>query len=396
MSLQIENPYKISENAFVITVNGQEYEYEIPEDKDVDQVVERIEQWLERGEDAWGGLYDWIKASFKMVGEYEQPIEEDDGENIEDPLLSSEEEPLTVDIPSDVNDVNEIIDEGKALELEFKIEEDNVNISIDDWSADFEIIDTTEDFTDILHERVKEEMTLRDRTLLIVDLMRGLDTEDEVNYYNLINLLLNTDIEIVDSFEKAEEENVEPSVEPEPVIEPTNVEEQPSEDKFDYEPVEGLADSETLTIKGSYKKALVEDGLWDGTQTGPETIQDIDVEDAVEEEKLELEDLVINKSFIDDLISLELSLYAITSQDKKKTLYFIGGINERGSKYSLSYSNSEPIEIPDTFEECDKMEVCLNNIEDLNKVVDYIDKLLGIVYNQEIKKVHKNIGGEDE
>lgn len=396
MSLQIENPYKISENAFVITVNGQEYEYEIPEDKDVDQVVERIEQWLERGEDAWGGLYDWIKASFKMVGEYEQPIEEDDGENIEDPLLSSEEEPLTVDIPSDVNDVNEIIDEGKALELEFKIEEDNVNISIDDWSADFEIIDTTEDFTDILHERVKEEMTLRDRTLLIVDLMRGLDTEDEVNYYNLINLLLNTDIEIVDSFEKAEEENVEPSVEPEPVIEPTNIEEQPSEDKFDYEPVEGLADSEMLTIKGSYKKALVEDGLWDGTQTGPETIQDIDVEDAVEEEKLELEDLVINKSFIDDLISLELSLYAITSQDKKKTLYFIGGINERGSKYSLSYSNSEPIEIPDTFEECDKMEVCLNNIEDLNTVVDYIDKLLGIVYNQEIKKVHKNIGGEDE
>ncbi len=396
MSLQIENPYKISENAFVITVNGQEYEYEIPEDKDIDQVVERIEQWLERGEDAWGGLYDWIKASFKMVGEYEQPIEEDDSEDTEDPLLSPEEGPLTVDIPSDVNDVNEVISEDKALELEFKIEEDNVNISIDDWSADFEIIDTTEDFTDILDERVKDEMTLRDRTLLIVDLIRGLDTEDEVNYYNLINLLLNTDIKIVDSFEKADEESTENSVEPEPVSEPTNIEEQPSEDKFNYEPVEGLADSETLTIKGSYKKALVEEGLWDGTQTGPETIQDTEVDDTTEEEKLELEDLVVNKSFIDDLISLELSLYAITSQDKKKTLYFIGGIDERGSKYSLSYSNREPIEIPDTFEECDKMEVCLNNIEDLNTVVDYIDKLLGIVYNQEIKKVHKNIGGEDE
>lgn len=396
MSLQIENPYKISENAFVITVNGQEYEYEIPEDKDIDQVVERIEQWLERGEDAWGGLYDWIKASFKMVGEYEQPIEEDDSEDTEDSLLSPEEGPLTVDIPSDVNDVNEVISEDKALELEFKIEEDNVNISIDDWSADFEIIDTTEDFTDILDERVKDEMTLRDRTLLIVDLIRGLDTEDEVNYYNLINLLLNTDIKIVDSFEKADEESTENSVEPEPVSEPTNTEEQPSEDKFNYEPVEGLADSETLTIKGSYKKALVEEGLWDGTQTGPETIQDTEVDDTTEEEKLELEDLVVNKSFIDDLISLELSLYAITSQDKKKTLYFIGGIDERGSKYSLSYSNREPIEIPDTFEECNKMEVCLNNIEDLNTVVDYIDKLLGIVYNQEIKKVHKNIGGEDE
>lgn len=395
MSLQIENPYKISENAFVITVNGQEYEYEIPEDKDIDQVVERIEQWLERGEDAWGGLYDWIKASFKMVGEYEQPIEEDDSEDTEDPLLSPKEGPLTVDIPSDVNDVNEVISEDKALELEFKIEENNVNISIDDWSADFEIIDTTEDFTDILDERVKDEMTLRDRTLLIVDLIRGLDTEDEVNYYNLINLLLNTDIKIIDSFEKAEE-STENSVEPEPVSEPTDVEEQPSEDKFNYEPVEGLADSEILTIRGSYKKALVEEGLWDGTQTGPETIQDTKVEDTTEEDKLELEDLVVNKSFIDDLISLELSLYAITSQDKKKTLYFIGGIDERGSKYSLSYSNREPIEIPDTFEECDKMEVCLNNIEDLNTVVDYIDKLLGIVYNQEIKKVHKNIGGEDE
>ena len=41
MNLQIENPYKISDNAFVITVNGQEYEYEIPEDKDINQIMVR-------------------------------------------------------------------------------------------------------------------------------------------------------------------------------------------------------------------------------------------------------------------------------------------------------------------------------------------------------------------
>lgn len=389
MNLQIENPYKISDNAFVITVNGQEYEYEIPEDKDIDQIIDRIETWLGRGEDSWGGLYDWIKASFKMVGEYEEPIEEDDEEDLEDPLLAPSsdtfEEP-EVDIPSDIIDINEPIDEDHSFEMVFKIEEDNVNISIDDWAADFEIVDTADSFTDAIHDKIKEEMNLKDRTTLLVELIRNLDTDDEVNYYNLINLLLNTDIELVDSFDKAEEELIEPEPEELPTEEP---EELP-------EPVN---DSEILTLKGTFKKALIEDSLWNTSNKSIDygAIQDReDSEEDGNEEELELEDLVNNESFLEDLVSLNLSLYAITGEDKQETLYFIGGIGDRGDKYSLSYSDSEPIDIPDIFEECKDMDVCLNNIRDLNTVVDYIDRLLDIVYNQELKKVHKNIGGDNE
>ena len=113
-----------------------------------------------------------------MVGEYEQPIEEDEGDDLEDPLLapSMGEQPTSIDIPSDVTDTDEVIEEENALELQFKIEEDSVNISIDDWAADFEVVDTTEKFTDILTDKVKEEMTLKDRTSLLVELIRNLDT----------------------------------------------------------------------------------------------------------------------------------------------------------------------------------------------------------------------------
>lgn len=386
MNLQIENPYRISDNAFVITINGQQYEYEIPEDKDVDRIIERIETWLSRGEDSWGGLYDWIKASFKMVGEYEQPIEEDD-DGMEDPLLapSLDDEAPSVDIPSDVVDTNEVIEEENALELEFRIEEDNVNISIDDWAADFEIIDTTENFTDTLQDKIKEEMTLKDRTSLLVELIRNLDTEDEVNYYNLINLLLNTDIEVVDSLD---EDQQEPENELD-VEQPTDELEQPTPEQVN--------DSEIITIKGSYKKALIEDSLWDQNETNAVhgAIQDIDNTDD-DNTELSLDDLVINDSFLEDLVTLNLSLYAITDNDKESTIYFIGGINDRGDKYSLSYSDSEPIDIPDTFDECRQMDVCLNNIKDLNTVIEYIDRLLEIVYNQQAKKIHKNIGGDNE
>ena len=406
MNLQIENPYKISDNAFVITVNGQEYEYEIPEDKDINQIIERIETWLDRGEDSWGGLYDWIKASFKMVGEYEQPIEEDEGDDLEDPLLapSMGEQPTSIDIPSDVTDTDEVIEEENALELQFKIEEDSVNISIDDWAADFEVVDTTEKFTDILTDKVKEEMTLKDRTSLLVELIRNLDTDDDVNYYNLINLLLNTDVEIVDNFEQAEEDTTsdldveEPSLDDEPATneEPNEEVASPEEETTNLE--EPVNDSQILTVKGTFKKALVEDSLWDGSNKdfGYDTIKDRDEDDMEEDGPLTLEDLIINDGFLEDLVSLDLHLYAITSEDKKDTLYFIGGINDKGCKYSLNYDGTEPIELPDTFDECKNIHSELGQIEDLNTVINYIDKLLEIVYNQQAKKIHKNIEGEDD
>lgn len=405
MNLKIENPYKISDNTFVVTINGQEYEYNIPEDKDVNQIVGRINTWIERGDEALGGLYDWIKASFKMVGEYEQPIEEDE-ENLEDPLLA--EQPPELDLPSDDVDMNEPIEEDNSLELVFNIEEDSVNISIDDWAADFSIVDDREKFTDMLQDKVSEEMTLKDRTSLLVEMLRNLDTDDEVNYYNLINLLLNTDIDIVDSLEQAEEQLGEPELEEpgdEDLESPMNdlsdeSGEQPMDIEGSTENGEPVNDSQILSIKGSFKKSLNEDNI----QISPvdqdmlsqdEDVSETDLDSENEVDRVTLDDLINNNEFLEDLTSLNLSLFAITDQEKEDTIYFIGGINNRGDKFTLSYSNDEPIDIPDTFDDCKGMDKCLNNIDDLNTVVDYIDKLLGIVYNQEMNKVHKNIEGDE-
>ena len=410
-NLQIENPYKISDSSFAITINGKQYEYEIPVDKSIDKIIDRIETWISRGEDSWGGLYDWIKASFKMVGEYEEPIEEDEEqEDIEDPLLADSNIDNSISIPSEDVDTNQVIDEEHALELEFKIEEDNVNIGIEDWAADFEIIDNTEDFKDTLQEEIKEEMTLKDRTRLLIDIVRNLDTDDEVNFYNLINLLLNTDIEVISTFDNIDQQDLdaESDTNQNNIEQNTNINDNTeqdinidndnlnSEDQTEQDREQpSVNDSEIITIKGSFKKKLVEDSLWNTKQPNiqdRESMGDSNDQDTC----TTLDDIINNEGFIDDLINLNLSLFALTDQGKKETLYFIGGINEKGEKYSLSYQGDKPVEIPQTFDECRKMSSCLNNIEDLNAVISYIDRLLSVVYNQQAKKIHKNIGGEDE
>ena len=95
-------------------------------------------------------------------------------------------------------------------------------------------------------------------------------------------------------------------------------------------------------------------------------------------------DVDINELFIEDLIKLDLSLFDLTNKDDEK-IYFIGGINNKGNKFSLSYTTEPPIELIDSFDELKDKDVCLNNIEDLDMVVNYINKLLNIVYNKEIK-----------
>ena len=71
MNLEISQPERLDDSSFKITISGNDYEYQISEDKDIDKVIDKINTWLERGPEANGGLYDYIKRSFKLIGPYE-------------------------------------------------------------------------------------------------------------------------------------------------------------------------------------------------------------------------------------------------------------------------------------------------------------------------------------
>lgn len=344
-NLIIENPVKLTDTSFKITINGQDFEYEISEEKDINAVIDKLNNWISRGEDSFGGLYDYIKRTFKLVGEYEEP--EEIPEDITD-------EPELVDIPSDLVDADEPI--ANQLDIDINIEDKEITISINEWSALFTILDDdSEAFTDMLAEYVNDEMNLKDRTELLIEMVKMLQTDDPVNFYNLFNLILDTGVEIVSSFNEVEE------LEDEVLADEPNLEE-PSLEEPDFNESENISEN-----------TLEEDFYEENTG-----------EPIEEPEKLLLDDLIVNEGFIEDLIKLDLSLFELTNKDDEK-IYFIGGINNKGNKFSLSYTTEPPIELIDSFDELKNKDVCLNNIEDLDMVVSYINKLLNIVYNKEIK-----------
>lgn len=359
-SLIIENPVRLTDTSFKITINGQDFEYEISEEKDIDAVIDKLNSWIDRGEESFGGLYDYIKRTFKLVGEYEEPIEEAPEDEIDNG-------PELVGTPSDSVDVDEPV--ANQLDINVNVEEKEVTISINEWSAIFTILDDDDiAFTDMLEEYINDEMTLKDRTDLIVELARKLQADDPVDFYNLFNLILDTGVDIVNSFDEVEEESLQsetPTVE-EPVGDlDTSVEEPNFEES---EEIEGNQINEDF-----YEE-----------NTGEEMVAGEPAEEIEEEpEEITLNDLINNEGFINDLIKLDLSLFELTNKDNEK-IYFIGGINNRGNKFSLSYTTEPPIELTDQFNELKNKDVCLNNIEDLNTVVDYINKLLDVVYNKEL------------
>lgn len=363
-SLIIENPTKLTDTSFKITINGNDYEYEISEEKDIDKVIEKLNTWIGRGPESFGGLYDYIKRTFQLVGEYQEPVEEEAIEDIE--------EGPSVEIPSDEKDIDEV--EEDQLELTVNIEDDKVKISLEEWTGSFKV-DDVEAFTDTINEYTKDEMTLKDRTELAVQLIKIMDADDMTDFYNLINLLLNTEVDIVDSLDKIEEEPIE-----EPVNEPTEEPETSEEPSETGEPEEETPEEtreESVEVDGNI---LQEDDNEFNLYS--------DEEELVEETaKLTIDDLIKDETFLNDLIDLDLSFFKITKEDEveHQVIYFIGGINEVGNKFSLSYSTEKPIELLGQFDDLKDLNVCLNNIEDLNTVVDYISKLNEIVYNKEME-----------
>ena len=344
-NLSIGAPEKLSDNSFKININGQDYEYQISEEKDIDASIDKITQWLDRGEDSYGGLYDYIKRTFKLIGEYEEPLPE--------PI---EEESTEVDLPSEQVDVDEPVE--NQLDINMSIDEEEVSITLNDWSAKFQIINDVEDFTDKIADVINEEMTLKDRTELIIQLAKELEANDVVDFYNLFNLILDTGVDIVNSFDEVKEGI------PEEVEDIDNLDALPDEEQNEEESEQEIQEeSENLT----------------------EDFYDENTGESVEEDKWALEDLIINEDFINNLITLDLSLFEIVSKESGEKIYFVGGINDIGNKFTLSYTTKEPIEIIDGFDKIKELPECLNNIEDLDTVVDYIDKLLNIYYNKKIK-----------
>ena len=360
-TLMIENPEKLTDSSFKITIDGKDFEYEVSEEKDIDAVIDKLNKWIARGEDSLGGLYDYIKRTFKLVGPYTEPIPED----VEEP----EEEPL-VDIPSDTTNIEEPVE--NQLDIEVNIDEEDVTISMNDWSAKFHMLVDEDDFTDVLHENITDEMNLKDRTELIVNLVKVIEADDITDMYNLINLILDTGVDIVHSLDE-EIEDTEPEEEP---VDDINVE---TETDVEAEPEEIPEFEESVETSGN---VLKEDENEFALYANDTETSDTEVPD--EDKEYTLGELIKDPNLIQDLISLDLSLYELTSKEEKDKIYFIGGINNQGNKFSLSYSTKPPVELIDDFDKLKELPECLNNIEDLKTVYDYIDKLLNISYNMKI------------
>lgn len=353
-NLIIENPTKLTDTSFKITINGKDFEYEISDDKNIDSVIEKLNTWIDRGEDSFGGLYDYIKNTFKLVGEYEEPVED-----LEDDIdLDVESD---IEIPSDTIDINEPVD--PQLEIDINIDDKESTIQINDWNATFTIIDDLDNFTDMLTKNVNEDMSLNERTDLIVGLIRSLEATDSVDFYNLINLVLNTGVDITNTFEDLDSEDT------------TSFEAgSDSEINQDNEIDTNSPNFESVNVSES--KEILDEEIDTVTYSPVNEL-------GTDPEELSLDQLITNEDFLNDLVKLDLSLFELKNKEGE-IIYFIGGINNVGNKFSLSYTTKPPIELDGSFDSLKDKEECLNNIEDLNMVVDYINKLLNIVYNKKL------------
>lgn len=371
-NLVIANPERLDDQSFKITISEKDYEYQISEDKDVDKVIDKLNKWIERGPDSMGGLYDYIKRSFQLVGEYHEPV-------IEDELPMEEPEP-EFELPSEGKDLDEV----QSNELEFLVDiisNSEVNITLGEFSAVFNLSGNADDFEAGLTDLIKEEMTLKDRIDLNTFLVKELDTDNSVDIYNLSELVLDPEFEIVNSLDDLEtdeesmEEPIEDTSSEEGSEEEIQSEEVPNEDISDEEQEGSDEIVDSQSVEGSILTETPE--LFD--------IEFDSLED--EEESFTLEDLLINEDFLNSLRDLGLSLFKFTNKDNQlDNLYFVGGVNsEDGSLYSLTYKMGESyITLDREFEDLSTNEYELSNIEDLSVVTNYIGNLLDLVYSRDL------------
>ena len=416
--LVIVNPEVLDDKSFKINISGKDYTYEISEDKDIDKVVNKISTWIDRGPNAMGGLYDYIKRSYKLVGEYQEPIVEDEGMEDEGP----EEQVL----PSEDVDLDETLENVLDIVVE-EVSKTEVKLTIGEFDAVFTVVGSMTTFLDELSVLIKEDMTLLDREKLNVFLLKGLETDVMEDFYNLSGIITDESFELVSSLEvdeEPEDETIEEPVVEEPVEESVLVEADDVKDlrnkirdgyakikeiqekesiKNPNKRVEDIQTKETIKIMKDIRAwgdelDELRDRRKDLTEaddvSGDILLGDVQVEELPEvsqesEEDISVEDLAASESFISKLSDLGLSLFRIKSKDMKEdsTLFFIGGVNSsNGSLYSLSFDFGVPyISLGEDFKSLKGNAYELNNFGDMETVTKFIDKLLSIVYNKELE-----------
>lgn len=434
-NLVIANPERLDDHSFKISISGNDYEYEVSDDKDIDKVIAKLIQWISRGEDSFGGLYDYIKRSFQLVGEYHEPVVEE----------TVQEEP-SFELPSDGKDLDDI----QSNELEFKVDilsNSEVSISLGEFSAVFTLSGNVDNFETELKDLIKEDMSLKDRIDLNTFLVKELDTDNSVDIYNLSGLVLDPDFEIVsdESINSSDEDttdidtndaldftsvdvpedsvsiddidlDVEESVEDdfdEVLIDSDEQDEDSEEDEdLDDEPDEeedsdeepkkkktkkkstkksskskkkSKSKKESVEVSGSILSEDLDDISLSDTQVSNIDIDfDIDSDGDV---ALTFEDLISSDDFLSSLKDLGLSLFKISSnKGDLDSLYFIGGVNSNdGSIYTLTYQMGDSyITLDGEFEDLSTNDYELSNIKDLSVVTDYLGKLLDLVYSRDL------------
>lgn len=434
-NLVIANPERLDDHSFKISISGNDYEYEVSDDKDIDKVIAKLVQWISRGEDSFGGLYDYIKRSFQLVGEYHEPVVEE----------TVPEEP-SFKLPSDGKDLDDI----QSNELEFKVDilsNNEVSISLGEFSAVFTLSGNVDNFETELKDLIKEDMSLKDRIDLNTFLVKELDTDNSVDIYNLSGLVLDPDFEIVsdESINSSDEDNTDvdtnvdldfTSVEvPEDSISIDDIDldvEESVEDDFDEvlidsdeqnedseedEDLDDESDEEEdsdeepkkkktkkkLTKKSSKSKkkskskkesvefngSVLSEDL-DDISLSDTQVSNIDIDFDIDSDgdvALTFEDLISSDDFLSSLKDLGLSLFKISSnKGDLDSLYFIGGVNSNdGSIYTLTYQMGDSyITLDGEFEDLSTNDYELSNIKDLSVVTDYLGKLLDLVYSRDL------------
>lgn len=435
-NLVIANPERLDDHSFKISISGNDYEYEVSDDKDIDKVIAKLVQWISRGEDSFGGLYDYIKRSFQLVGEYHEPVVEE----------TVPEEP-SFELPSDGKDLDDI----QSNELEFKVDilsNSEVSISLGEFSAVFILSGNVDNFETELKDLIKDDMSLKDRIDLNTFLVKELDTDNSVDIYNLSGLVLDPDFEIVSdesiySSDGADETNdidvsldstsievpedsisiddidldVEESVEDnfDEVLIDSDEQDEDSEEEEDLDDEsdeEEDSDEESKKKKKTKKKStkksskskkkskskkesvefngsvLSED--LDDISLSDTQVSNIDIDfdiDSDSDTTLTFKDLISSDDFLSSLRDLGLSLFKISSnKGNLDSLYFIGGVNSNdGSIYTLTYQMGDSyITLDGEFEDLSTNDYELSNIEDLSVVTDYLGKLLDLVYSRDL------------
>ena len=343
--LNLSKAEALDNNQFKIQVGEGFYIYQVPETKDVELVVEKINNWVNKGVDQWGGLYDYINRNFKLLSS-DEPVETTE-EPIEDEVVVEEEESVETE------------------EKEILVEEHDgiVTITIGKYSSDFnpKSASALDDFKVQSEEVIKSEMNNEDYAKFMAIILSNLDPVDFARFSEFMAVFTGAAVE-----EEIEDETgIEIPEEPVEDVKPT--EELPGEEIID-EPVEESEEVEEPTEE----------------LESVEQPEEVSAEEVEAPEELDDEENQLNlQDFIELAKELNLSLFEFKRKEEVEDgnndpLYLIGRVSpNNGSLEYLTYGEDEEsmLEVPDNYDAIAELPVLLNILENRDKYISYLDKI---------------------